>query len=72
MSLTYRLCKAKIEKGQYESKEKMQEMLDVFLIGERIIIKEYQELTALLEQKEAEKEGTEDTENTGDQSEPEE
>lgn len=72
MSLTYILCKAKIEKGQYESKEKMQEMLDVFLIGERITIEEYQELTALLEQKEAEKEGTEDTENTGDQSEPEE
>ena len=54
MTLTYRLCKAKIEKGQYESKEQMQEMLDVFYAGERITTNEYQELTALLEQKEAE------------------
>lgn len=60
MPLTYILCKAKIEKGQYKSKEKMQEMLDVFLIGERITIEEYQELTALLEQKEDEKEAAEE------------
>ena len=48
MSLTYRLCKAKIEKKQYELQVKMQEMLDVFYAGERISTEEYQELTALL------------------------
>lgn len=46
--MTYKLCKAKIEKKQYESKEKMQEMLDVFYAGERINTNEYEELTALL------------------------
>lgn len=55
MSLTYKLCKSKIEKGQYESREKMQEMLDVFYAGERITTEEYQELMVLLAQKEAEK-----------------
>ncbi len=48
MSLTYRLCKAKIESKSYNSKEEMQEMLDVFLLGERISTTEYQELTAML------------------------
>lgn len=48
MTLTYRLCKAKIEKKQYETFEQMQEMLDVFYAGERITTDEYQELTALL------------------------
>lgn len=48
MSLTYRLCKSKIEKRQYESVEQMQEMLDVFYVGERLSTDEYQELTALL------------------------
>ena len=48
MTLTYRLCKAKIDKRQYESKEKMQEMLDVFYAGERLTTDEYQELTNLL------------------------
>lgn len=47
-TLTYKLCKAKIEKKQYESVEKMQEMLDVFYAGERITTEEYQELTALI------------------------
>lgn len=56
MYMTYILCKAKIEQGRYESKEKMQEMLDVFYIGERLTTEEYQELKHLLEQKEAEKE----------------
>lgn len=50
MNLTHKLCKLKIKKKQYENKEKMQEMLDVFLIGERITIEEYQELTLLLNQ----------------------
>ena len=45
-TLTYTLCKAKIQKKQ--SKEQMQEMLDVFYVGERITTDEYQELTALL------------------------
>lgn len=48
MTLTYRLCKAKIEKEQYESVEKMQEMLDVFYAGDRLTTDEYQELSALL------------------------
>ena len=47
-TLTYKLCKAKIEKKQYESVEKMQEMLDVFYAGERITTEEYQEITALI------------------------
>lgn len=55
MYMTYALCKQKIERGQYESQEKMQEMLDVFYAGGRLDTAEYQELTALLEQKEAEK-----------------
>lgn len=48
MTMTYRLCKAKIENKQYETVEKMQEMLDVFYAGERLTTDEYQELTALL------------------------
>ena len=48
MSLAYRLCKAKISKGQYESVEKMQEMLDVFYAGERLSTAEYEELSAML------------------------
>ena len=48
MSLTYRLCKAKISKGQYESVEKMQEMLDVFYAGERLSTTEYEELSTIL------------------------
>lgn len=51
MYMTYVLCKQKIERGQYESKEKMQEMLDVFYAGERLTAEEYQELTALLTSK---------------------
>lgn len=49
MSLTYRLCKSKIEKKQYESFEQMQEMLDVFYAGDRLTTGEYQELSSLLE-----------------------
>lgn len=55
MYMTYILCKQKIEKGQYESQEKMQEMLDIFYAGERLDSNEYQELTALLAAKETEK-----------------
>lgn len=46
--MTYTLLKNKINKGQYKTQEEMQDMLDVFLIGERISTAEYQELTALL------------------------
>lgn len=45
-----------IENGRYETKEEMMEKLDVFLMGNRISTAEYQELVALLEKKEAEKE----------------
>jgi hypothetical protein len=48
MSLTYRLCKIKIERKSYDTKEQMQEMLDVFYVGARLSTEEYQELTALL------------------------
>lgn len=48
-TLTYRLCKAKIDKQQYESFEQMQAMLDVFYVGGRLKTEEYQELSALLE-----------------------
>jgi len=48
MSLTYRLCKIKIDRENYETKEQMQEMLDVFYAGARISTEEYQELAKLL------------------------
>lgn len=48
MIMVYRLCKAKIETKQYKNKEQMQQMLDVFLAGERLDFEEYDELTALL------------------------
>lgn len=47
-TMTYKLCKAKIDRGSYASQEEMQLMLDVFYAGERITTDEYQELTALL------------------------
>lgn len=48
MSLTYRAAKSSIERESYKSKEEMQTMLDVFLLGGRITQSEYDELTALL------------------------
>lgn len=48
MSLTYRLCKQKVARKLYETKEKMQEILDVFCAGERMTTEEYQELSSLL------------------------
>jgi hypothetical protein len=53
--ITYRLCKNKIELGMYETQEEMQIMLDVFFAGGRINVDQYQELTALLVQKEDKK-----------------
>ena len=51
MSLTYKSCKNLIERGQYKTKEEMQEKLDVFYAGDRISRAEYEELTALLASK---------------------
>ena len=48
MIMVYRLCKTKIEKKMYTSKEDMQQMLDVFLAGDRLDFEEYDELVALL------------------------
>lgn len=48
MSLTYLVCKAKIDKQRYDSKEQMQEMLDVFYAGDRLSTSEYQDLSDLL------------------------
>lgn len=48
MTLTFRLCKAKIERKQFESAEKMQEMLDVFYAGDRLTMQEYEELSLML------------------------
>lgn len=47
-SLTYRAAKSAIERQSYNSKEEMQEMLDVFLLNRRITLEEYNELTELL------------------------
>ncbi|AFQ45143.1 hypothetical protein [Desulfosporosinus meridiei] len=47
-TLTYTLCKSKIEKKQFISFEQMHEMLDVFYAGERLTTDEYQELSTLL------------------------
>lgn len=52
---TYTQAKKIIEGGRYESKEAMMEILDVFLMGNRITSIEYKELVELLESKEAEK-----------------
>lgn len=46
--MAYKLLKSKIDKKQYESKESVQEMLDVFVIGERISTAQYKQLTDLL------------------------
>lgn len=47
-TLTYRACKSMIERKSYESKEDMQQKLDIFLIGNRITQAEYEELTSML------------------------
>lgn len=47
-SLTYRAAKSSIERESYNTKEEMQTMLDLFLLGKRITQAEYEELTALL------------------------
>lgn len=47
-TLTYKLCKNKIEKSMYQTQEEMQTMLDIFFAGERVTGTEYQELTEIL------------------------
>ncbi|WEG18484.1 hypothetical protein PQ478_08375 [Alkalihalophilus pseudofirmus] len=47
-TLTYRAAKSSIERKSYKSKEDMQQMLDVFLLGERLTLENYNELTDLL------------------------
>lgn len=44
---TYKLAKSIIEKGNYEYNDMMKK-LDVFLLGERITIDQYNELTGLM------------------------
>ena len=52
--MTYRLCKSAINKGLYNSYEEMIGKLDVFLLGNRITQAQYEELVALLNEREAE------------------
>lgn len=49
--MCYQMCKTIIQRGTYDSKEKMQENLDVFLLNNRITREQYEELTKLLEAK---------------------
>ncbi len=46
--MTYEYCKKVIEGKLYETKEKMIEMLDVFLLRGRITLTEYEELSGML------------------------
>ena len=45
---TYSQAKKIIEGGRYKSKEAMMEILDIFLMGNRITVDEYKELSQLL------------------------
>lgn len=51
--MTYIFCKKVIENGTYGTKEEMMIKLDVFLLNDRISHEQYNELVALLEQKES-------------------
>lgn len=44
---TYKLAKSIIEKGNYEYNDMMKK-LDVFLLGERVTVDQYNELTGLM------------------------
>lgn len=46
--MTYKLCKTIITNKTYDSKESMQEKLDVFFAANRITAAQYEELTNLL------------------------
>ncbi|MFD1735237.1 hypothetical protein ACFSCX_01540 [Bacillus salitolerans] len=52
MIKTYIFCKKVIKNGTYGTKEEMMTKLDVFLLNNRLTQTEYNELVALLEQKE--------------------
>lgn len=49
--MTYKLCLKVINKGTYGTKEEMKEKLDVFLLNNRIIESEYNELIKNLNSK---------------------
>lgn len=49
---TYTLCKSVIERGTYGTYDEMMFKLDVFFIAKRITDKEYNELIAILKEKE--------------------
>lgn len=51
--MTYSYCKRVIENGTYGTKEELTIKMDVFLLNNRITQDQYNELTALLEEKEA-------------------
>ena len=55
MSITYIFCKKVISNRTYGTKEEMMIKLDVFLLNNRIVQEEYNELVDLLAQKEVEK-----------------
>ena len=55
-SLMYGLLKGRIERWTYKTKEEMLTMLDLYYFNGRITAEEYDELTKLLEEKEASKE----------------
>lgn len=48
---TYKMCKTLIEKGRYEKSDMLQK-LDIFLLGDRITEEEYNELVAMINEKE--------------------
>lgn len=50
--MTYRLCKNAINKHLYTTYEEMMQKLDVFYLGNRITEAQYEELVALLNEKE--------------------
>lgn len=47
-TITYRACESLIQQEKYQSKEEMQDKLDVFYAGNRLSKEEYEFLTSLL------------------------
>ena len=50
--MIYKLCKNMINNGTYGSYEEMMNKLDVFYLGNRITQAQYEELVALLNERE--------------------
>ena len=48
--MTYKNCKKVIENGRYEYNDMMNK-LDVFLLGGRVTVEEYEELVEMMEKK---------------------